>query len=128
MFLGTVAGTRIYPFREPVPLDLFFRIAMNGGLQAGAAGAVALGVTGVLGGRNLSVGTTVAILAINYFMWIVGQWWPPAVCLLPATLFYYADGGVLLRGWPVRDMAVLGALTAVATLVGGVVWRQRDLP
>jgi hypothetical protein len=128
MFLGTVAGTSLYQFREPVPLVLFFRIAINGGLQAGAAGAVALGVAGVLGGRSLGVGTTVAILVINYFMWVVGQWWPPAEWLLPATLFYYADGGALLRGWPVQDMAVLGGVMGIATIVGGVVWRRRDLP
>lgn len=128
MFLGTVAGTSLFQFREPVPLDLFFRIAMNGGLQAGAAGAVALAVAGVMAGRSLSVGTTLALLVINYFMWIVGQWWPPTEFLLPATLFYYADGAALLRGWPVWDLTMLGGITAIATVIGGVVWRRRDLP
>jgi hypothetical protein len=128
MFLGTVVGTRFFAFREPVPLDLFFRIAINGGLQAGAAGAVALGVAGVLGGRSLGVGATIAILVINYFMWVVGQWWPPAEWLLPATLFCYADPAALLRGWPRQDLIVLSGVIGILTLVGGWVWQRRDLP
>jgi ABC-2 type transport system permease protein len=128
MFLGTAAGTRLYDFGEPVRLDLFFRIAMNGGLQAGAAGSIALCVAGVWGGRRLAMGVTVAVLVINYFMWVVGQWWPPAGFLLPATLFYYTDGAALFRGWPLDDMAVLAGIILVLTTVGGVVWRRRDLP
>ncbi|MBN2508020.1 MAG: hypothetical protein JXQ71_15140 [Verrucomicrobia bacterium] len=128
MFLGTVAGTRLYAFREPVALDLFFRIAINGGLQAGAAGATALCVAGVFGGRNLATGLTVALLTLNYFMWVLGQWWPPAHWMLPATLFYYADGAALYRGWPAGDMIKLGGVILAETVIGGAAWCRRDLP
>jgi ABC-2 type transport system ATP-binding protein len=44
------------------------------------------------------------------------------------TTLRYTDGGALLRGWPVRDMAVLGGVMGIATIMGGVVRRRRDLP
>jgi ABC-2 type transport system permease protein len=128
MFLGTVTATKIYDFGEPIPLDLFFRIAINGGLLAGAAGAIALMAAGVLAGRNSSVAVTVAFLVVNYFAWVIAQWWPPMGFLKPATLFYYVNGAKLARGWPLDDMAMLATIILGGTIIGGVVWHRRDLP
>jgi ABC-2 type transport system permease protein len=128
MFLGTVAATNIYDFGEPIPLDLFFRIAINGGLLASAAGAIALLSAGAFGGHNMSVGATVAFLVINYFMWMVAQWWPPMSFLRSATLFNYVDGVQLFAGWPLRDMGVLATVILVAAVTGGILWKSRDLP
>ncbi|MGO8679133.1 MAG: ABC transporter permease subunit [Limisphaerales bacterium] len=128
MFLGTVAATRLYDFGQPVPLDLFFRIAVNGGLVAGAAGAIALLAAGALAGRNRAVGVTVAVLVLDYFAWIVSQWWPRLGFLKPATLFYYSSGPKLARGWPVENMGVLLLVILAASVIGGVVWQRRDLP
>jgi len=128
MFLGTVTATSLYDFGEPIPLDLFFRIAVNGGLLAAAAGAIALLAAGAFGGRNISVGATVAFLVVNYFMWMVAQWWPPMSFLRPVTLFNYVDGVQLFAGWPLGDMTVLAAITLTATFAGGMLWKQRDLP
>lgn len=128
MFLGTFVATRIYDFGQPIPMDLFFRIAINGGLLAAAAGTIALGVAGVMGGRKSAVGITVAILVLNYFAWVISMWWPRMGFLCPATLFYYVDGLKLYRGWPLDDMGVLAAIIVVGTVTGGIVWQRRDLP
>jgi ABC-2 type transport system permease protein len=128
MFLGTVVATRLYDFGQPIPLDLFFRIAVNGGLLAGAAGAIALLVAGVSAGRSLAVGLTVALMVLNYFTWVVAQWWPRLAFLKPATLFYYVNGFKLDRGWPLGDMAVLAGVILAGSIIGGVVWQRRDPP
>jgi hypothetical protein len=128
MFLGTVVATQIYDFGEPIPLRLFFRIAVNGGLIAGAAGAIALCAAGALPGRPTALGVTVAVLVLQYFAWVVAQWWPRVGFLKPATLFYYANGAKLARGWPLDDMAVLALLIIVGAVVGGLCWHRRDLP
>jgi ABC-2 type transport system permease protein len=128
MFLGTVAATHIYDFSQPVPLDLFFRIAVNGGLVAGAAGAMALLAAGLFSGRNLAAGSTVAFLVLNYFVWVVGQWWPRLAFLKPATLFYYAKGMKLAHGWPLQDMGVLLLVILLGAILGGIAWQRRDLP
>jgi len=128
MFLGTVAATRLYDFGQPIPLDLFFRIAVNGGLVAGAAGSIALLAAGVLAGRNRAVAVTVAVLVLDYFAWIVAQWWPRLGFLKPATLFYYSRSIKLATGWPLGDMGVLLLVILAGCLIGGVVWQRRDLP
>jgi len=128
MFLGTVVATRHFDFGQTIPLDLFFRIAVNGGLVAGAAGAIALCAAGVFPGRSLAVTATIAVVVLNYFAWIVAQWWPRLGFLKPATLFYYANGLKLSRGWPVGDMSVLLAIIVIAIAVGIFSWRRRDLP
>jgi len=128
MFLGTVAATHLYDFGQPIPLDLFFRIAVNGGLVAGAAGSIALLATGALAGRNRAVGVTVAALVLNYFAWIVAQWWPRLSFLKPATLFYYSSSSKLGRGWPLEDIGVLLLVILAGSIIGGIVWQRRDLP
>jgi ABC-2 type transport system permease protein len=128
MFLGTVAATHVYDFGQPIPLDLFFRIAVNGGFVAGAAGSVALLAAGALAGRNRAVGATVAFLVLDYFAWIVAQWWPKLSFLKPATLFYYSSSTKLAHGWPLGDMGVLMFLILAGSILGGVIWQRRDLP
>ena len=128
MFLGTVVGTRHFEFGEPIPLDLFFRIAVNGGMVASAAGAIALCAAGLFAGRSLAITTTIAFLVLNYFAWIVAQWWPRFEFLKPATLFFYAKGIKLAHGWPIGDMGVLLFITLVAITVGAFSWKNRDLP
>jgi ABC-2 type transport system permease protein len=128
MFLGTVAATHLYDFGQPIPLDLFFRIAVNGGLVAGAAGSLALLAAGALAGRNRAVGVTVAILVLDYFAWVVAQWWPRLGFLKPATLFYYSSSSKLGHGWPLEDIAVLLFIILAATIIGGIAWQRRDLP
>jgi ABC-2 type transport system permease protein len=128
MFLGTVTGTHLYEFGQPIPLGLFFRIATNGGLVASAAGAIALLAAGALAGRNRAMGATVAFLVLDYFAWIVAQWWPRLSCLKPVTLFYYSSSRQLGLGWPVSDMGVLLLVTLACSIIGGVFWQRRDLP
>jgi ABC-2 type transport system permease protein len=127
MFLGTVAAVHLYDFGQPIPLDLFFRIAVNGGLVAGAAGAIALLAAGALAGRNQAVGVTVAVLVLDYFAWIVAQWWPRLGFLKAATLFYYAHSSKLGYGWPLKDMAVLASVIVACVVLGGTIWQRRDL-
>lgn len=128
MFLGTVTATHLYDFGQPIPLHLFFRIAVNGGLVAGAAGSVALLAAGALAGRNRAVGVTVAVLVLDYFAWIVAQWWPRLTFLKPATLFYYSSSMRLVHTWPLGDMGVLLLVILVCSVLGGVIWQRRDLP
>ncbi len=128
MFLGTVTATHLYDFGQPIPLDLFFRIAVNGGLVAGASGSLALLAAGALSARNRAVGATVAFLVLDYFAWIVAQWWPRLSFLKPVTLFYYSSSSKLAYGWPLGDMGVLLLLILAALIIGGVVWQRRDLP
>ncbi|HWX21191.1 MAG TPA: ABC transporter permease subunit [Candidatus Binatia bacterium] len=128
MFLGTVTATHLYDFGQPIHLDLFFRIAVNGGLMACASASIALLAAGALAGRNRAVGATVAFLVLDYFAWIVAQWWPRLSFLKPATLFYYSSSPKLGYGWPVGNMGVLLVVILAGSIIGGVVWQRRDLP
>jgi len=128
MFLGTTAGTRIYEFQEPIPLDLFFRMAINGGLLASTAGAVALLAASSFRSRAVAVGVTAGFLLLNYFVAVLSQLWPRMYFLFRYTMFNYVSAPKLWRGWPLDDMAVLAGVLVVAALSGAVVWQRRDLP
>lgn len=128
MFLGTVAGVNIYEFKDPVPLDLFFRIAINGGLLASAAGGVALLAAAYFRARHMAVAVTAAFLVANYFLSVLSQLWPRMAFLFRYTMFNYVSGPKLWRGWPLDDMGVLAAFLVVCAVAGGVIWQRRDLP
>ena len=128
MFLGTVAGTNSYDFGEPIALGMFFRNAINGGLLASAAGAVSLLAAAVFRGRNTAVGAAVAFLVVNYFVWLIAEWWPRMRFLKVLTLFHYVGGPKVVSGWPLGNMGVLTAVLLVAAISGGIIWQRRDLP
>lgn len=127
MFLGTVAAVNIYTFSEPIPLDLFLRIAVHGGLLASTFAAFALLSAASFRRLYTAVGVSVAFLTLNYFISIVSQWWPKLEFLRRATLFYLVYYSNLWQGWPWRNMAILAGILIVTTVIGGFVWRRRDL-
>ena len=128
MFLGTVASVHLFTFKDRVPLDVFFRIAINGGLLASTFGAFSLLCAGTFGRLYAAVGVSVAFLVVNYFVAVVSNWWPRMAFLKRATLFYLIDSSNLWEGWPLRNMVILAAILLVAAGVGAVIWHRRDLP
>ena len=129
MFLGTVVSTNLYDFEQQVPLYRFFKLAVNGGILASAAGGIAL-LAAACFRRSMAVSLTVAYLMVNYFIMIITQWWPRMKWLDPFTIFNYVDGAKIFiePGWPAGDMCVLISILIVSTVLGGVVWWRRDLP
>ncbi|MBN1359811.1 MAG: hypothetical protein JW993_04430 [Sedimentisphaerales bacterium] len=127
MFLGTLASVNIYTFDETIELDLFFRIAMNGALLACTFAAFALVSAASFRRLYAAVGVSVAFLTLNYFISLVSQWWPSLVFLRRATLFYLVYFSRIWEGWPVRNMTILACILLVTTVVGGLIWRRRDL-
>jgi ABC-2 type transport system permease protein len=129
MFLGTVVSTNLYEFDQQVPLYSFFKLAVNGGILASAAGGIAL-LAAACFRRGMAVSLTVAYLVINYFIMIITQWWPRMKWLDPVTIFNYVDGAKIFneRAWPLSDMCVLLSILLVSAVLGGVVWWRRDLP
>jgi ABC-2 type transport system permease protein len=128
MFLGTVAAVHLFTFKDRVPLDIFFRIAINGGLLASTFGAVALLCAATFGRLYTAIGVAVAFLVANYFVAIVSNWWPRMAFLKRASLFYLIDSSKLWQGWPWRNLGLLAALLLVAAGLGAVIWNRRDLP
>ena len=128
MFLGTVSAVHIYQFSEPIDLSLFFRLAMNGGLLASTFGAFALLCAASFGRLYLAVGVAVGSLTLNYFIAIVAAWWPRLEFMRKATLFYLMYYSAIWREWPLVNMAKLAAILLGTVIVGGVIWRRRDLP
>jgi len=130
VFLGTVTGTNIYDFGEPIPLYSFFQLAVNGGLCAAAFGAVALLSAASFRRTGTAVSVAVAFIVANYFAAILSMWWPRIRWLRSLTLFNYTNGRKIfgMHEWPVSDMLVLGAIILVVALAGGLIWRRRDLP
>ena len=129
MFLGTVAATNIYRFYQQVPLYSFFKLAINGGILASAVGAIAL-LAAACFRRGMAVSVTVAFLVVNYFISIITKWWPQMKWLDPYTLFNYVDGAKIFSQptWPFSDMCVLISVLVASSVLGGLVWRRRDLP
>ena len=85
MFLGTVFATNIYDFGEPIPLHLFFRIAVNGGLLASAVGAIALMAAAVFRRQGMAVGVTVAFRFGSDNGVVNWARWPRMYILRPPT-------------------------------------------
>lgn len=128
MFLGTVAAVHLFTFKDSVPLAIFFRIAINGGLLASTFGAFALLCAGTFGRFYAAVGGSVAFLVASYFVAIISNWWPRMAFLKRATLFYLIDSSNLWQGWPLRNMAILLAILVVVSGLGALIWHRRDLP
>ena len=129
MFLGTVVATNLYDFDQKVPLYSFFILALNGGLLAGTAGGIAL-LAAACFSRTTAVSLTIAYLVVNYFVSIMAQWWPRMRWMEPATIFHYVgDPKIFIESaWPLGDMAVLVTLLMMTTVLGGIIWKRRDLP
>ena len=128
MFLGTVVAVHLFTFPDHVPLDVFFRIAINGGLLASTFGAFSLLCAGTFGRLYAAIGVSVAFLVLNYFVAVLANWWPRLAFLKRATLFYLIDSSHLWQDWPVRNLLLLAALLLAAAGVGAVIWHRRDLP
>jgi hypothetical protein len=128
MFLGTVVAVHLYDFGVPIPLDLFLRIAVNGGLLASTFGAFALLCAASFGRLYAALGVSVAFLTLNYFLAIVAAWWPRIHFLHRATLFYFVYYSDLWQNWPLANMARLAAILLLLVLAGGIIWQRRDLP
>lgn len=127
MFSGTVVAVNLYKFNEPIDLHLFFRIAMTAAVLASAFGTFALLFAATFRRLYCAVGISVGFLTLNYFIAIVAQWWPKVTFLRKATLFYLIYYSDLWRGWPVRNMLILTGIGLGVAIVGGVIWRRRDL-
>jgi ABC-2 type transport system permease protein len=127
MYAGTATAVRIYTFDQPIDLPLFLRIAVTAGVLASAFAAFALLFAATFRRLYCAVGLSVAFLTLNYFIAIVAQWWPALRFVRKATLFYLIYYSDLWRGWPVRNMAILGAIALAVATVGALVWRRRDL-
>lgn len=127
MLLGTVVGTSIYDFGEPIPLDLFVRLAVNGGLLASAVAAIALLCTSYFRRLYTAVGVPVVLLVTNYLASLISELWPRMEFLQPATLFYYVGSRTISYEWPLGNMAVLASILVIAAVAGGIVWQRRDL-
>jgi ABC-2 type transport system permease protein len=128
MFLGTVAAVNRFTFSEPINLGLFLRIAVNAGLLASTFGAFALLCAASFGRLYSAVGVAVAFLTLNYFVAIVAAWLPRVQFLRKATLFYLVYYSDVWAGWPFANMGKLAAILLGIVIVGGIVWRRRDLP
>jgi hypothetical protein len=128
MFFGTFVAVHIYRFDPPVQLDLFFRIAINGGLLASTFGAFTLLCAATFGRLYTVVGISVAFLSLNYFVSLVSEWWPSLRFLKRATIFYFIYYSNLMRQWPLRNMAILSAIILATAAIGALIWRRRDLP
>jgi ABC-2 type transport system permease protein len=128
MFFGTVAATHLYDFPQPVPLNMFFRIAINGGLLASTFGAFALLCAATFARLYAAIAASVAFLAANYFISLFAMWWPRLAPLKKCTLFYFVEGSKFWQGWPIHNMVVLTAVMLAASVAGWIVWRRRDLP
>lgn len=130
MFLGTVAGTTINDFGEPIPLYRFFQTAINGGLLASAVGAISLLCAASFPRRGTAVGVAVGYLVANYFIAVTSEWWSCIKSLRPITIFHYANGYKIFveHVWPIGDMCVLLAILVTAAIAGAIIWQRRDLP
>jgi ABC-type transport system involved in multi-copper enzyme maturation permease subunit len=128
MFLGTVAAVHLFTFKDKVPLEIFFRIAINGGLLASTFGAFALLFAATFARLYAAVGVSVAFLMASYFVAVVSNWWPRMAFLKRATLFYLVDSSHPWEGWPLGNMAILAAILLAAAGLGALIWHRRDLP
>ena len=128
MFLGTVTAVNLYTFRDRVPLGVFFRIAINGGLLASTFGAFALLSAATFERLYTAIGAAVAFLVTNYFVAVISNWWPRMASLKRVTLFYLIDSSNLWQGWPWRNMTLLALILLLAAGLGAVIWQRRDLP
>jgi len=129
MFMGTVTATWIYDFGQPISLYPFFQTAISAGLLASTIGAVALLAAACYRHRHQAVGVAVGFIVINYATSLIAAWWPRMSWMKPITLFTYVNGRKIFveEVWPLSDMAVLLVVLLFAAILGGIVWKRRDL-
>jgi hypothetical protein len=128
MFFGTFVAVHVYHFDQSIPLDLFLRIAINGGLLASTFGAFALLCAATFGRLYAALGASVAFLTLNYFISLISEWWPSIRFLRRATLFYFIYYSDIMREWPLRNMTILAVILVTAAALGAIIWHRRDLP
>ena len=128
MYLGTVTSVHIFDFGKQMPLDMFFRIAIDGGLFASTIGAIALLCAALFSSRSIASGIAVTFLVTNYFVSIFSEWWPRMAFLKGATIFKFIAGEEIMIGWPLRNMCALIIIFLIAIISGAIIWKRRDLP
>lgn len=91
-------------------------------------GLVALVAAAVTGKRSLAVGTATAAFALGYLLHVAAgfiDWLESARVLSP---YYHATGSSpLATGWPVDNLAILLAVSAVALAAAVMAFDRKDL-
>jgi ABC-2 type transport system permease protein len=75
------------------------------------------------------MGTAVTVVLLMFLVNVLGQMWPPAEWLRPATVFYYYRPQQLIQGavgWP--PLAVLFGVGAAGYALALWVLIRRDIP
>lgn len=101
---------------------------LNGVLLFTAFGSIALASSVSFDRVSPAASITLAVVIVEYFLFVLGTLWPDAKWLQPYSLFDYVDAKAVLAGladW--TDFLLLGAVTLVAIVIALIVFPRRDL-
>jgi ABC-2 type transport system permease protein len=125
---GTYAGSLAYDVAAGLDPGEMALLGLNTLLLLAALASVSLAASASFDRVTPAIGIALAVTMIGYVLEILGSLWPDARWLQAYSPFHYLQPLEILDGKGVAgDLAVLAAVTAVATVYG--LWRfpRRDL-
>lgn len=125
---GNWLGTRLAHAAMPSPDRLAITLANAWGLYL-AIGCFTLLAASVGERRGRVVGIVLAVVVASFLINFLAEFWTPAKQLNAfSVLSYYRPFFIMQEArWPVRDLTVLVAASAVFFGAGGLVFHRRDI-
>jgi ABC-2 type transport system permease protein len=126
--LGTLLGAGVVGVAGELAVERLPLLWLNGMLLWGSIAAIALAASVSFDRLTPSLGVTLAIVIVSYFLYVLASLWPDAKGLEPYSIFNYLRTRDILNGTvDLAAFAILAVVGAIAVGVALVVFPRRDL-
>jgi ABC-2 type transport system permease protein len=128
--LGAMLGEQRYWLWQPLQYDKLAILCVNLFAMYLAVGGITMLASATATRRGPAIGAVLAALLASFLLNFLAQYWKEVEVLdVFSILHYYKPLPVVRTGhWPVRDIAILCAIGAVAWMAGLIYFRRRDIP
>jgi ABC-2 type transport system permease protein len=129
-FAGMVVGVAVANPDGSLNYSHILPTAVGAMLLLGAIGGVAMAVSASSDTTSQAVGWTTGFVVVSFVINYLAAMWSVIAPLDPLSIYsYFNPAQGLINGelaW--RDAVILGAVALAGVVIGGVVFKERDLP
>lgn len=128
--VGIWIGGTLWPLEHPIRYGQFWPVIVNLLMLYLSVGGVTMLVGSILGRPGLALAVVLAGLLASFLLNYLVTLWPEVEPAARFGLLHYYRPLPSVRDqvWPIRDIAILGGVGAVAWTVGLVWYTRRDIP